>query len=524
MNRKIKKITSLLLTLLLVFTALTPLAAAAETEGEKIPVIYVGGYGGILYKDKGDPKSKQIYPLDIDLEATVKEAAKPFLTELANGFITGNWDKYCDEIYNTVAPLFEELVLAPDGTPKDNSGRGGEINGKSLLYHRFSGGEAYLPYDWRVSVETSAEMLGELVDDVIAKNGVKKVNIIARCLAGNVLSAYLQNDPTASEKINKAIFFIPSTEGAALIGSIFSGKIELKAESIDSYAEEILKYKEVIDDPAVSEFLTVMLSIFEQAKLLGKGMDFLQDGLENIKDNIIPRLVRATYGSFPSFWAMVPHEYFEDALEFIYSTPELKEEYKGTIEKARSYHDNIQIKSREDLIALSDKIDISVISKYNLPLPPLFADCNIMSDGIAETERTSFGATAADYGKTLSASYIASMSEENKKFLSPDEKIDASTCLFPEKTWFIKNSYHDHFPDSIDVLLETILTSKEMTVFTNETYPQYLDAEVEGKTLTPVKVKDFEKPSLDSNAGKFNLLFRFITVILEFFKRLFAKV
>ncbi len=524
MNKKIKKLISLFLTLLLVFTAMTPLAAAEEAQAEKIPVIYISGYGTNLYKEKGDTKSEAIYPLEVDLAAAVKEAISPLLTELANGYATGNWDKYCDEIYNAVAPIFEEIVLAPDGTPKDNSGRGEKLSGKHLSYSRFSGGEVNLPYDWRLSVETSAEMLSELVDKVREEQGVDKVNIVARCLAGNVLSAYLQNDPTAAKKVNKAVFFIPSTEGANLIGAMFSGKIELTADSIDTYAEEILKYEKAIEDEAVSEFLTVMLSVFEQATILELGADFLQDGLENIKNNIIPRLVRATYGSFPSFWAMVPDEYFEDAIEFVYNTPELKEEYKGTIEKARSYHDNIQVKSRENLIALSDKIDISVISKYNIPLPPLFADCNKMSDGVAETTYTSFGATTADFGETLSADHIASMSAEDKKFLSPDEKIDASTCLFPEKTWFIKNSYHDHFPDSIDVLLETMLTSTDMTVFTNETYPQYLDAGVEGKTLTPVKGKDAEKPAPGSDEAKMNLLFRFIMVILEFFKRLFAKV
>lgn len=522
MNKKIVKLISLILSTLLVFAVMAPLSLAAENQKENCPVIYISGYGQPLYKEKGKINSEQIYPVKVDLEATVKEAIAPFLTELANGYATGNWDKYCDEIYNAVAPIFEDIVLAPDGTVKDNSGSGYGYNAKHFYYHRFSGGEVNLIYDWRLSPETAAEELSRLVNDV-TKNRGEKVNIIARCFAGNILSSYLQNDPTAADKINKVIFFIPSTEGLNLIGSIFSGEIELTAESIDTYAEEILKYKKVIEDPVIADFLTVMLTIFEQATILDLGMDFLQDGLENIKNNIIPRLIRATYGSFPSFWSMVPDEYLESAIEFVYNTPELKEEYEGTIAKARSYHNNVQVNSRKNLISLSDKIDISVVSKYNLPLPPLFAGCNKMSDGVAETCYTSFGATAADYGKTLSADYIANMSEEDKKFLSPDEKIDASTCLFPEKTWFIKNSYHDHFPSSIDVLLEEILTT-DMNVFSDEKYPQYLDAEVEGITLTPVKGKDKEIPAPGSDEAKFNMLFKFILTILEFFKRLFAKI
>lgn len=525
MNKKIKKLTSLFLTLLLIFTALIPLAAAEEAKAEKIPVIYISGYGSHLYKEKGNLKSEQIYPLNVDVTATVEKAIKPFITELAKGFMTGNWDKYCDEIYNAVAPLFEEIILNPDATVKDNSGRGENVNAKIYLdYSQYSGGKVNFPYDWRLSAETSAAELAAFVDKVIAETGKTKVNIVARCFGGNVLSSYLQNDATAVEKVEKAVLLIPSTEGIGLIGSVFSGKIEFAPEYIDVYAEEILKYEKLVEDEALSDLITVMLTIFNQAKMLKVGTDFLQWGLENIKDNIVPRLVRSTYGSFPSFWAMIPEKDFEEAIDFVYNTPELKEEYKGTIEKVVSYRENVQKHSRDTLESLSDKIDISIISKYNLPLVPVFAESGKNGDGTAETEFTSFGATAANFGETLSSDHISSIGEENKKYLSADEKIDASTCLFPEKTWFIKNSYHDNFPSSFDTLINTILVTDGMTVFSNEKYPQFLDAEVEGKTLTPVKVKGFEKPSPDSNAGKFNLLFRFITVILEFFKRLFAKV
>ena len=516
-----KKVISVLISIILVLGIMAPVATAVEAE-KNYPVIYISGYGGYLYANIGTAGTKQIYPVEVDLEATLKEAIKPFLTELANGYATGNWDKYCDEIYNVVAPIFEDVVLNPDGTAKENTGVFGKSTGDRLDYTRFSGGEVRLNYDWRLSPLESSKLLGELVNDIIEKQKVEKVNIVARCFAANMLSCYLQNDPTAAQKVNKAIFYVPSTDGINMIGSLFSGKIDLVSENIDTYAEEMLKYEKVIEDDATRDLLTVMLTILEQATILEFGTDFLEDGLEEIKNNIIPRLIRATYGSFPSFWSMVPAADLEDAIEFVYNTPELKEEYAGTINQARAYRDNIQLKSRDNLVALKEKIDINVISKYNLPLPPLFSECNAMSDGVAETYYTSFGATTADYGKALTADYIASMSEADKKFLSPDEKIDASTCLFPEKTWFIKNSYHDHFPSSVDVLLEEILTT-DMNVFSNETFPQYLDAEIDGERIVPVEGKDKEVPAAGSDEAKMNMLFRFIKSIIEFFKKLFTK-
>ncbi|MBQ5905396.1 MAG: hypothetical protein IIW88_05975, partial [Clostridia bacterium] len=363
------------------------------------------------------------------------------------------------------------------------------------------------------------------------KTGAKKVSIVARCFAGNILSAYLQNHSDhAKAKVNDAVLFIPSTEGINLIGALFAGKIDIVAENLDTYAESFLKYEAVIEDTAVRDLVVVMVSILEQAKALNLGTDALQKLIDEIKDNLIPRLVRRTYGSFPSFWSMVPTEYLEDAIAFVYNTPELQEEYKGTIDKARSYNSKVMLNARNCIKELNGDIDISVISKYNLPLMPVFADCKPTSDGIAETEYTSFGATVADFGKTLSADYIASISEVNKKFLSPDNMIDASTCALPEKTWFIKNSYHDHFPASIDKLIEAILTT-DIDVFSNELYPQFLDAAVTAETIVPIEKAETEVTPDDGNdetnktekENWFDILRRFIQSIINFFKGLFTK-
>lgn len=301
-----------------------------------------------------------------------------------------------------------------------------------------------------------------------------------------------------------------------MIGALFAGKIEIVAENLDTFVEEYTKYENLIEDPAIRDFVTILISVFEQAKLLNLGTDALQMLIDRIKDNLIPRLIRRSYGSFPSFWAMVPTEYFKDAIEFVYNTPELKEEYAGTIAKARSFQENVMLNSRKQITALSNIIDISVISKYNIPLMPIFADCNNTSDGTAETYLTSFGATAADFGKTLSGDYLASVSEANKKYISPDEKIDASTCVLPDNTWFVKNNFHDNFPASIDKLIERILTT-DMDVFSDSQFPQFLDAKVDAEDLSPVTEKDEEA----EEESFFTLFIKFIKSFFEVLKKLF---
>ena len=512
-----KKPLSVILAVIMMLSVLAPLTLAADTQ-KSYPVVYVTGYGPNIFSEKGNTQSEVYYPTGADVGAIVKEAIFPCLKELAAGVITNNYDKYCDELYNAIHPIYENLVLAPDGTPKDNSGRGENLNlPVRLEYDRFSGGKVNFPYDWRLSPETSAQELDAYINKVLAETGADKVNIIARCLGGNVVSAYLQNfSAEAAEKINEIVFFIPSTEGINMIGALFAGKIEIVAENLDTFVNEFAKYENLIEDPAIRDFITIMISIIEQAKVLNLGTDALQLLVNKIKDNLVPRLIRRSYGSFPSFWAMVPTEYFEDAIEFVYNTPELKEEYAGTIAKARSFQENVMLNSRAQITALSDKIDISVISKYNIPLIPIFADCNNTSDGTAETYLTSFGATTADFGKNLSSDYLASVSEANKKYISPDEKIDASTCVLPDNTWFIKNSYHDHFPASIDMLIERILTT-DMTVFSDPQFPQFLDAKVDAEELSPVTEKEEEV----KEDNFFTLLIKFIKSIFEMLKNLF---
>ena len=508
-----KKITAFVLALILTFSLFVPAASAA---GEKTyPVIYIQGYGAPIVSEKGNTKSDVYYPTGADVGAIVREALGPCLAELAMGVASGDYDKYCDELYNAIAPIYENLLLNPDGTAKGNSGAMYLPSTGLSEYDRFSGGKAAFAYDWRLSPETVAVDLAAHIDKILAKTGAKKVDIIGRCLGGNILSAYLQNfSEDAKKKIDDAILFIPSTEGINMIGALFAGQLEINARNLDEFADEILKYHEFIEDPAIKDFVTVLISIFEQAEILDVSVESLQYFLDAIKDNLIPRLVRGSYGSFPSFWSMVPEEYLEDAIEFVYNTPELQEEYAGTIELARSYNDNVKVNARNCVAELSETIDISIISKYNIPAIPIFPDCNNTTDGTAETYLTSFGATTADYSKTLSEEYIASMSEEDLKYLSADEKIDASTCVLPDKTWFIKNSYHDHFPESIDRLMERIFTTEDMTVFSDEEFPQFLDADVTGEELTPVTEKDFEKPDYSTEMGKYYLLFEFIIAVI----------
>ena len=511
MFRKSKKFIAVILTLVSLFAMCSAAATAVAEAEEEYPVIYLTGYGQQIFAEAGNHKSEMYYPTGVDVAAKVEENVAPVLMELAFSSATGDYSAYCDSLYNAVAPIYDKLRLSPNGTVEDGSGTW--KNGYSIVYNYYKYGSIHLSYDWRLSPIELAAQLDEAIDIVLAKYDAEKVNLLGRCYGANVISAYLElYSEEAEQKVNKSVLYVPSTMGIGLIGSIFSGEIKLNASNIDVYVKEIVKYLDIMEDGLAKDFLLVMVSVFEQAKILNFGTERLQELLDNIKDDLIPRLVRDSYGSFLSFWSMVPYEYLADAVEFVYNTDELKAEYKGTIDLINEYGEKVQKNAIENTASYDN---VYIISKYNLPSAPVFGKSNNTGDAIAETVYTSFGATCAQYGSRLSASYIAAMDEEALAYLSADEKIDASTCALPEKTWFIKNSYHDHFPESVDDLIKEIYTGEDFTVFSSEEYPQFLDANVDGDTLTPVISKDKDLPKPGSDEEKFAMLFEFIKFAIE---------
>ena len=163
----------------------------------------------------------------------------------------------------------------------------------------------------------------------------------------------------------------------------------------------------------------------------------------------------------------------------------------------------------------ADGVSIGVLVKYNIPSYPFYTNASQQTDMVSDVYHVSYYATSAPYGETLSDDYINGLAD--KKYLSPDKMIDASTCIFPDKTWFIRDISHDPFPPSIDKLIKAFIDSHGvMTVFSNEAYPQFLQYYAEADTITPIEA---EEP-----AGNTTGFMKFINDIVRFFKSFFNVI
>ena len=514
-----KKIVSVLMSIIMVAMVMVPAMSVAAADDGYL-TIYIEGYGHALYADNENPSAEnQIFPTG-DIFSPILDGFGKDSVNLAKAMVTGDYTEYGNGLYDTFSPMFSAIALDKNGEASDGSGFGDDMLTKEYTIDRsiYPDGKILFEYDWRLSVEYNAEILEKFIDRVCEEQGVSKVNLLGRCLGGNVISAYLQNGKN-HEKVNDVVMLIASTEGVDFISALFSGQILLDTDAVENWANYFLSAEGLITDPEMNAFVTSLVSLINELKVLGLGIDFVQTILDKVKDNVLVRVVRESFGSCPSFWSMVSDEYFEDAVNFIFPTDEIKSEYAGLIEKINSFHDNVQLNARETMKEFKAKgHDIMVISKYNYPNYPLSKDAYAQTDGTALTSATSFGAVCADYESTLTDDYIAGMSEEAKKYLSPDNMIDASTCLLPETTWFIKNCYHNDFPEAMDKLIVRFMNTDGMTVFSDPEYPQFVDYDKETGTISPVVAPDAGKESFSEALSVYiNFIRNFVALIVKLF-------
>lgn len=517
---KIRKCVSAVLSLCLLINLLIP--AFSVSASDEIPTIYVEGFGGALYQDKNHPTSEnQIYPTGADIGAIVSEALKPCLTELAAGTLTGNYDKYVDELYNALAPIYKDLVLDKNGEAIGDSGLISKTNTKPTdkgSYRSYT-----FHYDWRLSPIELAMYLKDSIEGIERATGHSKVNIIGRCLGANIVAAYLTKyEAHAKENLNSIIMYMPSTMGINMLGAIFSGNIKINPDQLDRFLDYYLNHdaKDIIEDETTRNLITSLVTFLNQVRVLGVGVEMLQYIIDAVKDDAVPRLALACYGSFPSYWAMVYSETYEQARDFMFKG--IEDEYAGMIEKTDDFHYNVQLKFYDTIMRLEESgIYTSVIAKYNLPMFPLYEECEESGDLLNGLTELSFGATSAKIERELPASYINAL--DDKRFVSPDNKVDASTCLLPERTWFFKNMAHALVPGCVDELIGAILEANgRLTVFDNENFPQYLNYDEETDTASPVTQPD-EAPAANGSITRFiQSVFSFLTNLIKMLTKLFS--
>lgn len=510
-----KKIISVLLSLLIILSAVAcVIPASASTTGLDIPVIYIEGQGASLYRNYGTPEQEQIYPIQIP-DGYIEEKVEEFLPVFTKAFFTQEWDEFCVTLYEIITPLLADVRLNSDGEPADNSVVGWTWSESTLRDKKVNGKYAVddyiFKYDWRLDPLKHADDLHAYIEAVKKVTGAEKVNLIGRCLGASIVAAYLTKYD--GEHINEVLFYAEASHGAAMASKAYSGDLYLESDGIERYVYDIQLFEDETIESLIESILTLLNKTY--------GLDIACWAVNNVyKDiylDIVPPVMIESFGTYPGYWSMVAAKDYDKAMETVFYGAD-KEEYSGLIEKIENYHKNVRLVMDDKYLELAERgIQFSNICKYGFQIMPVSSENHLIADNTCSIDQSSMGATASDVTETLSDEYIECARRTGTfKYISPDMQIDASTCLFPDSTWFIKNLDHQNFPDSVEYLFLEIFNNDNYTVFDNEKYPQYLVYENDTSNIVPMTAENMDTTS------RWNV--SFIDALTTFFKSFYKII
>ena len=489
------------LAVIMSFTMVMP-AFAADSKNIVCPEIYVHGFAtGEIYAEK-DGVSESISDIDTDaLLGMVEETIVPAMLTFA---VDGDAQKLAYAISGVIGTAFEDWFNNPDGSPKNNSGA-------KFVYPTASSiqktSRLSFMYDWRGDPIEIAAQLNDYIDYVLAATGCEKVALSAHSLGSVIILSYISI--YGDDKVMGIVFDTPAINGLTSVGELFCGKAYFKEEAVATIFKTLFGYTEY------EELLSSIVDIFTMAGINGSMSDFLNDAYDEVGAIVMEETLFPLFGSWLSVWAMVPDEYIEEVMEYSFDSGVYAEDYDALKVRVQEYNEKVRADKTQTLLDFDVDGKIAVISRYGYNSVPVTEEWGILSDTVIETRSSSLGATTAPVGEILSEEYLK---DKDMKYISPDKTIDASTCLFPDKTWFIKDSNHHENKVTAKYYSEFLFSEEEVTCETSS-LSRFMLYDRENNVL----VEDSSEPVVAEKTTVFRRVFNFIKALINKLLELLGK-
>lgn len=485
-----KRIVSLLLCVSLV--ACFPVTASAEPPGAEqsgaLPVVIVRGVDLTgIYLDFGTENQRTCLG-----EINAADIVKTLLTAVFKGVFSLSMDKAVDEILSYAKGLFMGLscdstgaslydvgfyeypkaVGEYDGFPYADANEMGII--KSAVEHYGGENVYYVNYDWRMDPRDVADEIAASVDRAISETGAQKVNLVSASMGGVMTVAYMTE--YGYGKLNKCVFLSSAFYGAKVVSELFKGRVEARPEAL---------YNFVYDNfggSGISRFFIKTLARLGAFRVVSSVLNAF---LNEYKQLFYDELLKECFCHTLSFWALVLPEDYDDCISYIFGdSMDENAEFIAKTDKLQQ-----MMAGRDALLkeaAETGGVQLHIITTYNSAHVPLYPSAVLNGDNGLETAYMSGGARVADYGKALPDE----ITNSGSLYVSADGVVDASTCLFPDSTWFIKDGPHVGFSygtDCADFLLWILDYDGQATVFTDSRYPQFMRVDKKLSLYTDVR-------------------------------------
>lgn len=505
MSKTKKRIMSFILAVVMLLGCGPAAFAAYGCNCGTSPLIVVSGMAAWpLVQDEGTSEEKQVFPPDTDtILKLVGEIAGP----LALFAITKDYNQLGDSLLPAAKELLEPLACKADGTSKYNITT--DIYPESMASYpefasnpEFTANEPavvreavekigadhvyYFNYDWRLDPMDHARELRKYVEKAKEETGHDKVNLAGASMGGTIIASYLYL--YGSDDIDNFTMLSSAFTGTTIVGNLFNGRLELNKDGL------IRILKEVVGVEAVN----CLFDALDKAGVFDVLVNFADSLFANLKDRMYDEVFKDTFFTMPGIWDLIALEDYEDAKAYLLD-PETDAQL---IDRIDSYHYNVQAKLPELLEeAMENGVKVNVVSHYNMQGVPITPSYNEQNDNVIDTKYTSGYAVCAYLDETFPADYKQQNTvckDITHNHISADRIIDASTCLLPEQTWFLKNQKHVGYmyhTELMDFILMLCLGKVQYTVENAEPYGQFMEVNPKTGELTVIGAVGGEEPS-----------------------------
>ncbi len=462
--KNFKRIISAVLVVLMVFSCCSTALAAPTQQEEDYPVVYLTGFGNaslVYYED--DPEKKPLlYPIDTDrILGNLKNVGDYITTSILNR----QPDILYTVLYEFLVDSFAMLSLGNDG----RTNAPGVVADVELRYEVKGGVGRYIfYYDTRLSPIDIAYQLKEQIEFIKTETGKDKVELFGASYGSAVVAAYLALFPDDLDDLDSFCLGCPTIAGMEPLSEALKGEINIDPVAL----------KDFVDGKLGSEELGLYLGILNKTGIL----DILLEALfvpvlrEAIFDAVLD-VVRDHLSTVPAIWTIVRPEDFEAAMTNMfgenYNDP--SHEKAEAIALIKEYHYLVTADSKNLIREAAENnpdIHFAVISKYGTEPLPIGSQGAALSDSFVTLKDSSLGATCGLHMQRLPDDYTQANYTEYD-LISPDGWVDASTCVFPFTTWFLKNLGHSQQNDDYWRITNKIIC-EDLTIFTDPETPQFL--------------------------------------------------
>lgn len=540
-----KKVISVVLSLVMIFALTVPAFSAQESKSQ-YPIVTIRGNGNNIFDENG----KQVYDFQYDTSNLADDVVEVCMPHLIEGLATGDYSNYFDALYKKLAEVYGDAKLDVNGNPTGGTDiqksdreymetRRNLDMGASRGYYEM--GDYKFWYDWRLDPLELADELNAYINDILDATGKKKVSLYGRCIGGTPILAYLSK--YGSDKIDTVCLDSVVSNGGEMIGDVFTANLNLNSDAILRFVNGY--WNENVKELTGDLLFDVIFTTFKLFNSTGVSEELINVFMNTVYSKLgagfISAFTRAGYATWPSYWSMVKADEYEKAKTVIFGDEdcELRETYAGLIEKLDNYHDNVSAKIPEILQSAKDNgTKICIVCKYGYQLFPYVGSYDLVSDQWVSLKNSSFGATVAKINEVLPDEYIAEKTEAGLgKYISVDKIVDASTCLFPDNTWFVKGVNHDDWESCVEhISCMACASDGDFTVDSDENYPQFLCYSYDTSSISPLTTENmnceeyygFDTGSTETLtkkeriAKKLSVLFDWLKIIISLITGLFG--